>query len=135
MEGWHDFFVAQAGAAVAFAGLVLVSVSINLDRIIKVDGLIGRSAEPLVILFSLFVASSIMLVPDQSTRIYGLAVLVLALRHHGRVPDLSRTPEGIRERAGFVSHGAGGDYRLLVVVSRRLGPLDRNRPVNKSDRQ
>jgi modulator of FtsH protease len=79
MEGWHDFFVAQAGAAVAFAGLVLVSVSINLDRIIKVDGLIGRSAEPLVILFSLFVASSIMLVPDQSTRIYGLAVLVLAI--------------------------------------------------------
>ena len=35
MEGWHDFFVAQAGAAVAFAGLVLVSISINLERIIK----------------------------------------------------------------------------------------------------
>jgi modulator of FtsH protease len=79
MDGWHDFFVAQAGAAVAFAGLVLVSISINLERIIKAPGLIGRSAEPLTILFSLFVASSLFLVPDQSTRAYGLELLALAI--------------------------------------------------------
>jgi hypothetical protein len=79
MEGWHDFFVAQAGAAVAFAGLVLVSISINLERIVKAPGLVGRSAEPLVILFSLFVASSLLLVPDQSTRAYGIELLALAV--------------------------------------------------------
>jgi hypothetical protein len=110
MEGWHDFFVAQAGAAVAFAGLVLVSISINLERIIKVPGLIGRSAEPLVILFSLFVASSVMLVPDQSTWIYGLAVLALAIMfaiviaivlRNQRVATLDAETRGIVPRSSF----------------------------------
>lgn len=78
MDGWDNFFVAMAGAAVAFAGLVLVSVSINLDRIIKQPGLVGRAAEPLVILFTLFIASSIILIPDQRVRFYGYELLVLA---------------------------------------------------------
>ncbi len=79
MDGWDNFFVAMAGAAVAFAGLVLVSVSINLDRIIKQPGLVGRAAAPLVVLFTLFVASSIMLIPDQRLRFYGYELLTLAI--------------------------------------------------------
>src|SRR5215211_5948885 len=79
MDGWDNFFVAMAGAAVAFAGLVLVSISINLERIIKQPGLINRSAEPLIVLFTLFVASSIILVPDQRTRFYGYELLALAI--------------------------------------------------------
>ena len=38
------------GANAGFAGLVLVSISINLDRIVKQSSLIGRSAEPLIVL-------------------------------------------------------------------------------------
>jgi modulator of FtsH protease len=79
MDGWDNFFVAMAGAAVAFAGLVLVSISINLERIIKQPGLIGRSAEPLIVLFALFVASAIILIPDQRIRFYGYELLVLAV--------------------------------------------------------
>ena len=79
MDGWDNYFVAMAGAAVAFAGLVLVSVSINLERIIKQPGLVVRSAEPLVVLFTLFVASSIILIPDQRLRFYGYELLVLAI--------------------------------------------------------
>src|SRR5215218_1017209 len=78
MDGWDNFFVAMAGAAVAFAGLVLVSVSINLERIIEQPGLVSRSAEPLVVLFTLFVASSIILIPDQRISFYGYELLVLA---------------------------------------------------------
>ncbi len=78
MDGWDNFFVAMAGAAVAFAGLVLVSISINLDRIIAQPDLIGRSAEPLIVLFTLFVASAIILVPDQRIRFYGYELLLLA---------------------------------------------------------
>src|SRR6476661_6192372 len=105
MEGWHDFFVAQAGAAVAFAGLVLVSISINLERIIKAPGLIGRSAEPLVILFSLFVASSLLLVPDQSTRAYGLELLVLAIAFSIVIAFVLRS-----QRAAF--HELGGNEKM-----------------------
>lgn len=79
MDGWDNFFVAMAGAAVAFAGLVLVSVSINLDRIIKQPGLIGRAAGPFVVLFALFTASSIVLIPDQRLALYGIELIILAL--------------------------------------------------------
>jgi hypothetical protein len=67
----------MAGAAVAFAGLVLVSVSINLERIIKQPGLIGRSAGPLVVLFTLFTASSIILIPNQRMALYGFELFML----------------------------------------------------------
>ncbi len=79
MDGWDNFFVAMAGAAVAFAGLVLVSISINLERIIKQPGLVGRSGTPLVVLFTIFVASSIILIPDQRVRFYGYELLTLAI--------------------------------------------------------
>jgi modulator of FtsH protease len=78
MDGWDNFFVAMAGAAVAFAGLVLVSVSINLESIVKQPALIGRSAEPLIVLFTLFVTSSIILIPDQRTPFYGIEILLIA---------------------------------------------------------
>lgn len=78
MDGWDNFFVAQAGAAAAFAGLVLVSISINLEKIIIGPGLIGRSAEPLVVLFTLFVTASLILIPEQALWVYGIEVLVLA---------------------------------------------------------
>ncbi len=67
----------MAGASVAFAGLVLVSISINLESIIKQPGLIGRSAEPLVVLFTLFTASSIILIPDQRLVFYGIETAIL----------------------------------------------------------
>ncbi|MEZ4531735.1 MAG: hypothetical protein R2855_12025 [Thermomicrobiales bacterium] len=79
MDGWDNYFVAQAGAAAAFAGLVLVSVSINLDKIIKGPGLVGRSAEPLIVLFTLFVTASFMLIPEQVLWVYGIEVLATAI--------------------------------------------------------
>ena len=79
MDGWDNYFVAMAGAAVAFAGLVLVSISINLERIIEQPGLIRRSAEPLIVLFPLFVASTIILIPAQRTQFYGYELIGLAI--------------------------------------------------------
>lgn len=37
MEQWQSFFVAQASASAALAGLLFVAVSINLSRILKLD--------------------------------------------------------------------------------------------------
>jgi hypothetical protein len=59
LDDWGDFFVAQAGAAVALAGLVFVGVSINLDKIIAIPSLPGRALEAMVLLVAVLVESSV----------------------------------------------------------------------------
>ncbi len=118
MDGWDNYFVAMAGAAVAFAGLVLVSVSINLERIIKQPGLVGRAVEPLVVLFSLFVASSIVLIPGQRLRFYGYELLVLAIAFAiviGKVLHNQREQARQAEIAGLAP-GNSFRFRFSVCV-------------------
>ena len=139
MDGWDNFFVAQAGAAAAFAGLVLVSISINLEKILKGRGLIGRAAEPLIVLFFLFVSGSIILIPDQSTRAYGLEILaaaivftiviVVALVEQHRIlhaPDNPTPPPRLLVRAplGSLLH-----YRRLTAQRWRADVAEHDRGV------
>jgi hypothetical protein len=67
MGDWHDFFLAQAGAAGVLTGLVFVSVSLNLEKIVSESGsgLPGRAAEALILLVAVLTASILLLVPGQ----------------------------------------------------------------------
>src|ERR1700761_9479451 len=65
MSGWNDFFVAEVAASAALAGLVIVAISINLNRIVSYPWLPGRAAETLVAPTGVLVVSSYMLVPRQ----------------------------------------------------------------------
>jgi hypothetical protein len=76
---WESFFVAEAGASAALAGLVFVGVSINLDKVLHWPGLIGRAAEALVVLLTVLIVSSLLLVPDQPRTLIGLELLVVGL--------------------------------------------------------
>jgi len=42
---WQSLFVAEAGASAALAGLLFVTISINLARILQGVGLSGRAGE------------------------------------------------------------------------------------------
>ncbi len=81
MAEWHDFFLAQAGAAGVLTGLVFVGLSINLQEILSDpgSGLPGRAAEALILLVSVLITSSLLLVPGQSTTLVGAEVLAIGL--------------------------------------------------------
>ena len=54
---WHDFFIAAVGASAALLGLLFVTVSINLDEILKFPHLPGRAAATLGILLTVLVVA------------------------------------------------------------------------------
>ncbi|MGD9736762.1 MAG: hypothetical protein AB7V58_14340 [Solirubrobacterales bacterium] len=74
---WHDLFVAAAGASAALLGLLFVAVSINLERILKYEGLPGRALEALMQLTCVLLVSLAGLVPGQSHLALGLELLAV----------------------------------------------------------
>ena len=74
MDEWQGFFVAQTGASAALAGLVFVSVSISLPKILASPHLPDRAFQALIVLLEILVIASLMLVP-QSLRLLGIEVL------------------------------------------------------------
>ena len=81
MNAWHDFFLAQAGAAGVLTGLVFVGVSINLQKIVSDprSGLAGRAAEALILLVAVLTVTVLGLVPAQGPGLLGAEVLVVGL--------------------------------------------------------
>jgi hypothetical protein len=76
IEPWHDFFVAQAGAGAALAGLVFVSISINLQRVMGMPTLVGRAAEALILLLALLIVAMCDLIPGQGRYWLGAELVV-----------------------------------------------------------
>jgi hypothetical protein len=74
MPNWSNFFVAEAGAAAALAGLLFVAVSINLVRILEFPHLPTRAAEALIALLSVLFVASFALIPGQSLRTFGIEI-------------------------------------------------------------
>jgi hypothetical protein len=68
---WGNFFVAEVGAAAALSGLVIVAISINLQRILSFPQLPGRAAEMLIMLVGALLACSFGLLPDQPLKLLG----------------------------------------------------------------
>jgi hypothetical protein len=76
---WGNFFVAEAGAAAALAGLLFVAVSINLSRILAFPQLPGRAAESLISILSVLIVASCGLIPGQGLRALGIEAVASGL--------------------------------------------------------
>src|SRR5919109_3797875 len=118
MNAWHDFFLAQAGAAGVLTGLVFVGVSINLQKIVsdRRSGLAGRAGEALILLVGVLLASVLGLVPAQGAGMLGAEVLVVGLAAWGCVVaiQLPRLREWGTMRA---------DLRVSLVLRVVLGQV------------
>ncbi|MES1198458.1 MAG: hypothetical protein ABUS48_00560 [Pseudomonadota bacterium] len=107
IEHWRDFFVAEAGAAAALAGLLFVAVSINLPRILEFKHLPTRALEALAALISVLVIATFALIPDQSLATLGyeiagagltitvVQIFALVLSHQGVAKYVSWTQHAL----------------------------------------
>jgi modulator of FtsH protease len=80
LAGWHDFFLATAGASAALLGLLFVGVSINLGAIAATErgDLRARAAQAFTNLLSVLGISLFLLVPDFDPASVGLWLGVIA---------------------------------------------------------
>ena len=121
MDEWHDYFLAQAGAAGVLTGLVFVAVSINLQEIVSDpgSGLPGRAAEALILLVGVLTASVLLLVPGQGQVMVGAEVLVVGLVTWGCVVVIQLRSWGTMRpdlRQVFVLRVALGQIATLPLV-------------------
>jgi modulator of FtsH protease len=101
---WSDLFVAAAGASAALAGLVFVAISINLERILSLQGVPERGLETVLLLILVLMVSLTGLIPGQGHVALGLELIGLALviaAIVARLPAIKRT--GFEPRSSLIT--------------------------------
>ncbi len=84
-DGWSEFFVAAAGATAALAGLIFVSLSVNIERVLQLDKeigenfLSGRAFEGLAALVSVLGISIVALTPAVARGALAAFIIFVAL--------------------------------------------------------
>jgi hypothetical protein len=79
IHAWVEFGVAVLGAAAVLAGLIFVSVSINLERVLAMPGVTDRAGESVLMFLAVLIYSLFLLAPGQSTTALGVELLVTGL--------------------------------------------------------
>jgi hypothetical protein len=119
---WSDLFVATAGAAAALAGLVFVAVSINIERILKFEGLPERALEAVLTLVIVVLVSIACLIPGQSVAALGIELLLVAGGYSALVVRLwpHTRPQPDDPRTWIVSHVL---IRVIAAVPLLVGAV------------
>jgi hypothetical protein len=76
MEQWSNYFVVTAGGAAALAGLIFVSVSLNLKKILSLKQLPGRALGSLMLLTNILISGSFCLVPGETLFWIGCEIVI-----------------------------------------------------------
>lgn len=103
---WQTLFSVQAGAAATLTGLVFVSASINLARILETPGLSGRVAESILQFLQVFFICTAALIPRQPSTALAIEILAVSLL------------SWIIQTRGLVSYGKArlGHPRAWLVI-------------------
>lgn len=76
---WKDFGVMVGGASAALAGLLVVSMSINIDQILAFKQLPQRAAGALISSLTPLVVCMLLLVPSHSMTAFGIELIAVGL--------------------------------------------------------
>jgi len=79
MNGWENFLVAEVGASAALLGLLFVSVSINLSKILSHPSLPGRAFGALLMMLVVLITATLLLTPGQPMTLIGAEVTLIGL--------------------------------------------------------
>jgi hypothetical protein len=108
---WAELLAATAGSAAALTGLVFVAVSINVDRILKYEGLPERALATMLLLLGVVIVSMIGLVPGQGPVALGAELVGIGLAGAAATNRLSlrarSDPEATAPMANAVVMAAG----------------------------
>ena len=77
IHDWSEFFVAAAGAAAALAGLIIVAMTVGVDQMIKIPGMVSRGATAIALLIAATIVGLAGLIPGQTATAMGIEVLVI----------------------------------------------------------
>jgi hypothetical protein len=109
MDAWADFNVAIAGASAALAGLIIVALSVNVEKVLQSPSLTARGAVSIAMLVLALLSTGLGLIPDQPAWLLGLELAVpvlLVVIMEVRGIRLISTEPGVRSRAGKIAIGA-----------------------------
>ncbi len=130
LDGWHDLFVASAGAAAALAGLIIVAMSVNIKEIIAIKSMPSRAGTSIAALVLIVVVSIGALIPVQPSWLLGLETFVFGLTALAFAVDstVRLTQDARSSRAGEYTRPVGnlianGLISLLQVVPFIVGGL------------
>ncbi len=134
LRDWTDFLVAAAGAAAALAGLVIVAVSVNIERILQYKQLPARAAAAVGSLVLALVTSLVCLAP-QSRVALGLEVLSFGaitwlLHAHAARISVATDRANHRPKHEAIFEVARGQVQVLpFIVAGMLFTLDLGAPI------
>jgi hypothetical protein len=80
-SGWIDFAGAIVAATGALVGLIFVALSINVDAIIKMQGIADLALEGIGVLTTVLIAAIVVLTPGQSNAMLAAELIAIGLLH------------------------------------------------------
>jgi hypothetical protein len=87
---WSDFSVAVVGASAALTGLLVVAVSINVERILAGDALTARTLNAMVLFVVPLVVGTLVLVPGQPRTALGVELVLTGAAAGGCLLPINR---------------------------------------------
>jgi hypothetical protein len=114
VEGWHDYFLLAGTAAATLMGLLFVSLSIHLDKVVDERGahLEAMAREAFASFVIVLALSMMMLAPQLARRSFGVSLMILAAVRAVITASRMRRTLGAAAR----SSGFGGRSLLLRLL-------------------